>query len=54
MLPSNIELLKHIIDEVSFILDAVKEKNKEAVVDDPVLSRAIIRSLEIIGEATQN
>nr|WP_294875094.1 HepT-like ribonuclease domain-containing protein [uncultured Pedobacter sp.] len=52
MLPSNVELLKHILEEVSFILNAVKEKNRDLVVDDPVLSRAIIRSLEIIGEAS--
>jgi len=39
-------------EEVSFILNAVKEKNRDLVVDDPVLSRAIIRSLEIIGEAS--
>lgn len=52
MLPSNIELLRHILDEVSFILNATSGKEKELVVNDPVLSRAIIRSLEIIGEAS--
>ena len=52
MLLSNIELLKHILEEISFVLNAVKEKDKDLVVNDPVLSRAIIRSLEIIGEAS--
>lgn len=52
MLPSNIELLNHILDEVSFVLNAVKEKEKDFVINDPVLSRAIIRSLEIVGEAS--
>lgn len=52
MLPSNIELLRHILDEISFILSVVKGKSKEFVISDPVLSRAIIRSLEIIGEAS--
>jgi uncharacterized protein with HEPN domain len=52
MLPSNIELLRHILEEVSFILTTTKGKSKEAVVTDPILSRAIIRSLEIIGEAS--
>ena len=28
MLPSNIELVKHILDEVSFILNAVNGKDK--------------------------
>ena len=52
MLPSNIELLNHIIDELSFVIKSTEGKNKGEVVNDPVLSRAIIRSLEIIGEAT--
>ena len=52
MSPSNIELLKHILDELHFILDATSEKDYGAVVNDPVLSRAIIRSLEIVGEAS--
>lgn len=52
MLLSNIALLKHILDEVSFVLNAVEGKGKDLVVNDPILSRAIIRSLEIIGEAS--
>lgn len=52
MLPSNLELLRHIHDEISFVLDAVNGKEKDIVINDPVLSRAIIRSLEIIGEAS--
>lgn len=52
MLISNLELLKHITDEVSFVLDAISHKDKETFIDDPVLSRAIVRSLEIIGEAS--
>jgi uncharacterized protein with HEPN domain len=50
MLPSNIELLNHILEEVSFVLSAVKEKSKDQVINDPVLSRAIVRSLEIIAK----
>jgi uncharacterized protein with HEPN domain len=52
MLPSNIELLKHVLDETTFILNAVVKKSDEQIVNDPILSRAIIRSLEIIGEAS--
>jgi uncharacterized protein with HEPN domain len=51
MLPSNIELLRHILDEISFVLDSTEFKSKDIIINDPVLSRAIIRSLEIIGEA---
>ncbi len=52
MLPSNIELLKHILDETTFILNTVEDKSDEQIINDPILSRAIIRSLEIIGEAS--
>jgi uncharacterized protein with HEPN domain len=52
MLPSNIELLKHILDELNFVLSKTNGKDKLQVIDDPTLSRAIIRSLEIIGEAS--
>ena len=51
MLPSSLELLLHIRDEISFVLSNTKSKNKDQVITDPILSRAIIRSLEIIGEA---
>lgn len=51
MLPSELELLKHIVDEITFVLNATEGKDKDTVINDPVLSRAIIRSLEIIGEA---
>lgn len=52
MLLSNIELLRHIRDEVIFVLQATTDKTQEEVEKDPVLSRAIIRSLEIVGEAS--
>jgi uncharacterized protein with HEPN domain len=50
---SNLELLKHVKDEIDFVLNSVGNKTKNTVIDDDVLSRAIIRSLEIIGEATK-
>lgn len=53
MLISNLELLRHMQDEVTFILEATRGRNKADIIDDPVLSRAIIRSLEIIGEAAK-
>lgn len=49
-----VEYLKHIRDESSFILSVVtSEKSKEDFIKDETLKRAIIRSLEIIGEATK-
>lgn len=52
MLPSELELLRHILDETAFVLKVTEGKTKSTVIDDPILSRAIIRSLEIIGEAS--
>lgn len=37
MLPSNIELLKHILDEITFILSSTMLKNKEEVVKRPYI-----------------
>lgn len=52
MSASNRELIKHILDEIDFILEQTSFKSKESAITDPVLSRALIRSLEIIGEAS--
>ncbi|MFP5470932.1 MAG: DUF86 domain-containing protein [Bacteroidia bacterium] len=49
-----LEYLKHILDEGDFILSVITENtNKEEFLNDDVLKRAIVRSLEIIGEATK-
>lgn len=53
MLYSNLELLRHIYDEVIFIQDSLKDKDKNDLFTDGILSRAIVRSLEIIGEASK-
>jgi uncharacterized protein with HEPN domain len=53
MLPSNLELLRHMSDEVNFILQTTNGLAKDEIINNPVLSRAIIRSLEIIGEAAK-
>jgi uncharacterized protein with HEPN domain len=50
---SNLDLLRHINDEVIFILESTANKEKDELISDKVLSRAIIRSLEIIGEAAK-
>lgn len=38
---SNLELLQHIADEINFVLEATANKEKELVINDPILSRAI-------------
>jgi uncharacterized protein with HEPN domain len=49
-----LDYLRHILDECTFILSASKSGfTKEELIQDEVLKRAIVRSLEIIGEATK-
>jgi len=48
------ELLKHILDECDFILSEITpDSTKDELLDNETLKRAIVRSLEIIGEATK-
>lgn len=49
MSASNIELVQHILVETAFILQHTLNKGKEDVINDEVLCRAVVRSLEIIG-----
>lgn len=53
MLASNLELVRHILVETTFILQHTENKSKDEFVKDEVLCRAVVRSLEIIGEATK-
>ena len=48
-----IEFLKHIIDECSYIISVSNNLSKDEFLDDETLKRAVVRSLEIIGEATK-
>jgi len=49
-----IEYLKHIQHECAYILSViVEDMTKDAFLNDETLKRAIVRSLEIIGEATK-
>ena len=47
------EFLRHINDECLYILSVSKNLSKDNFLDDETLKRAIVRSLEIIGEATK-
>jgi len=49
-----VELLKHILDECNFIQETISiDTSFNEFIDDEVLKRAVVRSLEIIGEATK-
>lgn len=54
MFKNPIEYLKHIKDETNYILYVIdKNIDKENFIKDETLKRAVVRSLEIIGEATK-
>ena len=46
--------LKHILDEVNFIIEKSKNLELKDLIGDETLKRAFARSLEIIGEAAKN
>jgi uncharacterized protein with HEPN domain len=51
MHPSQIEFLKHILDECKYFSKEYSENSFEYFSQNDRLSRAVCRSLEIIGEA---
>ncbi len=54
MLKEFLEYLKHIHDECEFILSVITSETKEDdFFHDETLKRAVVRSLEIIGEASK-
>jgi len=53
MSPSLLDFLQHILHECTYILNVKEEKSRAEVLDNETLSKAIVRSLEIIGEATK-
>lgn len=48
-----ITYLKHIQDECSYIISVSENLQFQEFVEDETLKRAVVRSLEIIGEATK-
>jgi len=46
--------LRHILDEINFLLKETKNLEFNALMENDVLKRACARSLEIIGEAAKN
>jgi uncharacterized protein with HEPN domain len=54
MFLSQVEFLKHILDECNYLLLEYKSNSFETFMNDQRLSKAICRSLEIIGEAVSH
>jgi len=53
VLKSQEPLLKHILDELDFILKHTKDIDFDVLMNNEILQRAIVRSLEIVGEAVK-
>lgn len=53
MMRTPVELLRHIADETDFLARIHVRTTRDAFLADEVLRRAVVRSLEIIGEATK-
>lgn len=47
------DYLKHIDEECSYIISVSSNITKDEFLDDETLKRALVRSLEIIGEASK-
>ena len=49
-----LEFIGHIFDELKFVLKTTNHLNFDAFIEDELIKRAVIRALEIVGEATKN
>ena len=52
--PLLIDFLEHIQTELDFIIKTTEGLRAEDFLDDELRTRAVVRSLEIIGEASKN
>jgi len=50
----NLPYLKHILQEIDFILKMTRNIRFEDLISDELLKRGVTRSFEIIGEAVKN
>lgn len=53
MSQSTLEYLDHILEEADYLIKTSDQLSYNEFVNDPTLTRAFIRSLEIIGEAVK-
>ncbi len=47
------EILRHIADEVEYLITTSASVTRERFLADPTLQRAFVRSFEVIGEASK-
>ena|SRR6187455_1439020 len=48
-----LDYIKHIAEECSYIISVSVHLTKDDLLDDETLKRAVVRSLEVIGEAAK-
>ena len=53
MSPSLLDFLRHIESECAYLMQLMQGRDRATLLDDPTNSRAIVRSLEVIGEAVK-
>ena len=53
MSPSPLEYLRHILDETRYLTEQASLLSREQFLKDETAKRALVRSLEIIGEAAK-
>ena len=51
---SNEVFLRHVLDEITFLLEHTRALSFDDLMEDAVLQRACARSFEIMGEAVKN
>lgn len=49
-----IEFIGHIYEELKFTINTTKNLTYELFIADEIVKRAVVRALEIVGEATKN
>ncbi len=47
------EYIRHMLDEIDYILSRISDTDYESFARDETLNRAFVRSVEIIGEASK-
>lgn len=53
MWASNYELIRHIYSELLFCKESIKQVSEDSFYKNEILKRAVVRSIEIIGEASK-
>ncbi len=47
------EYIRHMLDEIDYIMSRISDTDYESFIRDETLKRAFVRSIEIIGEASK-